>query len=29
LDEEILWKAVQEDIPPLIFALEKIIDSEK
>jgi len=29
LDEEILWKAVQEDIPPLIAALEKIIESEK
>jgi uncharacterized protein with HEPN domain len=29
LDEEILWRAVQEDIPPLIAALEKIIDSEK
>lgn len=28
LDEEILWKAVQEDIPPLITALEKIIESE-
>lgn len=25
LDEEILWKAVQEDIPPLIAALEKIV----
>ena len=29
LDEEILWKAVQEDIPPMIAALEKIIESEK
>ncbi len=29
LDEEILWKAVQEDIPPLITALEKILGSEK
>jgi uncharacterized protein with HEPN domain len=29
LDEEILCKAVQEDIPPLIFPLEKIINSEK
>jgi uncharacterized protein with HEPN domain len=29
LDEEILWKAIQEDIPPLVSALEKIIDSEK
>ena len=28
LDEEILWKAVQEDIPPLITAFEKIIESE-
>ena len=28
LDEEILWKAVQEDIPPLIMALGKIIESE-
>lgn len=28
LDEEILWKATQEDIPPLIVALEKIINSE-
>ncbi len=25
LDEEILWKAVQEDIPPLISALEEIL----
>lgn len=24
LDEEILWKAIQEDIPPLITALEKV-----
>ena len=29
LDEEILWKSVQEDIPPLIAALEKIIETEK
>ncbi|MDI6768447.1 MAG: DUF86 domain-containing protein [Anaerolineales bacterium] len=29
LDEEILWKASQEDIPPLIAALEKIIASGK
>ncbi len=29
LDEEILWKAVQEDIPPLILALETIVKSEK
>jgi uncharacterized protein with HEPN domain len=29
LDEEILWRAIQEDIPPLIAALEKIIESEK
>jgi len=29
LDEEILWKAVQEDIPPLIAELEKILGSEK
>ncbi len=29
LDEEILWKALQEDIPPLIVALETIIKSEK
>jgi len=28
LDEEILWKATQEDIPPLIVALEQIIDFE-
>ena len=27
LDEEILWQASQEDIPPLIAALEKIIQS--
>ena len=26
LDEEILWKATQEDIPPLIAALEKLIN---
>lgn len=25
LDEEILWKAVQEDIPPLIAVLEKMV----
>ena len=25
LDEEILWKATQEDIPPLIRALENFI----
>ena len=29
LDEEILWKASQEDIPPLIAALEKLISSGK
>jgi len=29
LDEEILWKASQEDIPPLIAALEKITASGK
>lgn len=29
LDEEILWKAAQEDIPPLIAALEKIIETDK
>lgn len=29
LDEEILWKAAQEDIPPLIAALERIITSNK
>jgi uncharacterized protein with HEPN domain len=28
LDEEILWKATQEDIPPLIVALEAIVASE-
>jgi hypothetical protein len=28
LDEEILWKATQEDIPPLIAALEGIIAAE-
>lgn len=28
LDEEILWKAAQEDIPRLISALKKIILSE-
>jgi uncharacterized protein with HEPN domain len=29
IDEEILWKASQEDIPPLIAALEKITASGK
>ncbi len=29
LDEEILWKAAQEDIPALILALETIVESEK
>ena len=29
LDEEILWEASQEDIPPLIAALEKIIQSNR
>ena len=29
LDEVILWRAIQEDIPPLIAVLEKIIESEK
>ena len=29
LDEEILWEASQEDIPPLIAALEKIIRSNR
>ena len=28
LDEEILWKAAQEDIPPLITALEQIRGSQ-
>ena len=28
LDEEILWQAIQEDIPPLITALGRIIESE-
>jgi uncharacterized protein with HEPN domain len=28
LDEEILWKAAQEDIPPLIVVLEKIVKAE-
>jgi uncharacterized protein with HEPN domain len=28
LDEEILWRAIQEDILPLIAALEEIIKSE-
>lgn len=27
LDEEILWKASSEDIPPLITALEQILNS--
>ncbi len=27
LDEEILWQAAQEDIPTLITALEKIIET--
>ncbi len=29
LDEEILWEASQEDIPPLIAVLEKIIQSNR
>ena len=29
IDEEILWRAAQEDIPPLISALEKIVAAEK
>lgn len=29
LDEEILWEASQQDIPPLIAALEKIIQSNR
>lgn len=29
LDEEILWEASQEDIPPLIAALEKLIQSNR
>jgi uncharacterized protein with HEPN domain len=28
LDEEILWKAAQEDIPPLIAVLEKLVRPE-
>ncbi|HSG43899.1 MAG TPA: DUF86 domain-containing protein [Anaerolineales bacterium] len=28
LDEEILWKAALEDIPPLITALEQILQSK-
>jgi uncharacterized protein with HEPN domain len=28
IDEEILWRATQEDIPPLITALENIIESQ-
>lgn len=28
VDEEILWEASQEDIPPLIAALEKILQSK-
>lgn len=28
VDEEILWEASQEDIPPLIAALEKILRSK-
>jgi uncharacterized protein with HEPN domain len=28
LDEEILWRAAREDIPPLIVALEKLIKPE-
>ena len=27
LDEDILWKATQEDIPPLIAALEAVLNS--
>ena len=29
LDEEILWQSSQEDIPPLIAALEKIIPTKR
>jgi len=29
LDEEILWQASREDIPPVIAALEKIIQSNQ
>jgi uncharacterized protein with HEPN domain len=29
LDEEILWKAVQEDIPPLIAVIEKMVGSDQ
>jgi uncharacterized protein with HEPN domain len=29
LDEEILWEASQEDIPPLIAALEKLVQSNR
>ena len=29
LDEEILWRASLEDIPPLIDALEKILNSDQ
>lgn len=29
LDEEILWKASLEDIPPLIQALEQILNSDR
>lgn len=29
IDEEILWKTVQEDIPSLIAALEYILESNK
>jgi uncharacterized protein with HEPN domain len=28
LDEEILWKAAQEEIPPLITVLEKMVGSD-
>ncbi len=29
LDEEILWEASQKDIPPLIAALQKIVQSHR
>ena len=29
IDEEILWRATQEDIPPLISALERIIAEDR
>ena len=29
IDEEILWRTIQEDIPELIAALEKILEEQR